>query len=236
MEIIIFEKESNARYIAYIYTSLMPILEACGAKSSVSFDGDRISLRFDADERYAPYLRRIAEEKVAEVIAVGYKYELFRAFVKPAGLGKNDHEILLTALISADFADDKRYVFMHLKGMKIYCIDGFFNFRLSALKEKWKGVVRCVPPVFTREKLTSFMGYLLAGDGGRKVIVRGSEIFDGKYRKLRRATLIEEGISELNGIREIILSGAGAVECVGLPPPCQEEFLRRYFAGRVSFL
>ena len=79
------------------------------------------------------------------------------------------------------------------------------------------------------------MGYIMREDAGGKVIVRGAEIFDGKYHKLRRATLIEEGVSDMNGIREIILSGAQEVECVGSPSPGQEDFLKKYFAGRVRF-
>ena len=236
MEIVISEKENNARYIAYVFTSLQPLLEACGAKSAFSFDGDRIFLKIAAEEKYETYLRRFAEEKIAEVIAVGYKYEYFRRTLSPAGLRGGEREILLAALISADFADDKRYVFARLRGASVYSVDGFFAFRLGALLRKWKGIVGCVPPYFTREKLSAFMRYLLREDAGEKVIVRGADIFDGKYHKLRRATLIEEGATDMNAIREIILSGAGEVECVGVPPPGQEKFLRDYFAGKVSFM
>lgn len=235
MEIVISEKENNARYIAYVFTSLQSLLEACGAKSAFSFDGDRIFLKIAAEEKYETYLRRFAEEKIAEVIAVGYKYEYFRRTLSPAGLRGGEREILLAALISADFADDKRYAFARLRGAKIYTVDGFFAFRLSSLAEKWRGVAECVPAYFTSEKLAAFMGYIMREDAGGKVIVRGAEIFDGKYHKLRRATLIEEGVSDMNGIREIILSGAQEVECVGSPSPGQEDFLKKYFAGRVRF-
>ena len=99
MEIVISEKENNARYIAYVFTSLQPLLEACGAKSAFSFDGDRIFLKIAAEGKYETYLRRFAEEKIAEVIAVGYKYEYFRRTLSPAGLRGGEREILLAALI-----------------------------------------------------------------------------------------------------------------------------------------
>lgn len=236
MEIVVSEKERNARYIAYVYTSLMPYIEACGAKSSLTFGGERIGLTLRADKKYESYLRRFAEEKIAETVAVGYKYEIFRRELHPAGLNAEEREILFAALVAADFADDKRYVFARLRGASVYSVDGFFAFRLGALLRKWKGIVGCVPPYFTREKLSAFMRYLLREDAGEKVIVRGADIFDGKYHKLRRATLIEEGATDMNAIREIILSGAGEVECVGVPPPGQEKFLRDYFAGKVSFM
>ena len=235
MEIVLSEKEENARYIAYIFTSLQPVYEACGAKTSLVFGGGRIALKVCAGDRYGPYLRKFTEEKVAEVISVGYKYDVFSRALHTAGLGAGEREILLAALISADFADDRRYIFSRLRGMKTYTVDGFYLFRLGALKRKWEEVTACVPAVFTGEKLAAFMGYLLREETGEKVFVRGSELYDGRYRKLRRATLIEEGVSEMNAVREIILSGAGEVECVGAPTPCQENFLRRYFAGKVSF-
>lgn len=235
MEIIISERENNARFIAYVYASLRPLAEACGAKASLAFESERTSLILEADKKYEPYLRRFTEEKISEVIAVGYKYEMFSRALNPSGIGREDAEILLAALISADFLDDRRYVFTKLKGMTEYTVDGFFRFRLTALKKKWENVIDCVPPFFTKEKLAAFMSYLLREDEGEKVFIRGAEVFDKHYRKLRRASLIEEGVSEMNGIREIILSGAGEVECVSAPPPAQENFLRRYFAGKVSF-
>ena len=83
MEIVVSEKERNARYIAYVYTSLMPYIEACGAKSSLAFGGERIGLTLRADKKYESYLRRFAEEKIAETVAVGYKYEIFRRELHP---------------------------------------------------------------------------------------------------------------------------------------------------------
>ena len=236
MELIVSERESNARYIAYIYTSLMPLAEACGAKSAISFDGERIALRLSAEEKYEPCLRRAAEEKLAEVVAIGYKYELFRRALHPAGLNKEEKEILLAALIAADFLDDKRYVFTRLHGDRVYTLDGFCLFRLAALKKKWEQVIDCVPVFFSPEKLAEFLRYLAREEAGGKIFVRGEEIYDGKYRRMRRATLIEEGISDMNGIREIILSGADEVECAGMPTPGQEIFFKRYYAGKVNFI
>lgn len=235
METVISEKESNARYIAYIYASLRPIIDACGGKTFFSFESDRVALVVESENKYESYLRRLAEEKIAEVVCVGYKYEAFRKALMPAGIGKEDREILLAALISADFADDRRYVFSRLKGSTQYTVDGFFAFRLAPLRKKWESVIECVPTYFTQEKLAAFMSYLLREDAGEKVFVRGEEVFDKHYHKLRRASLIEEGVSGMNGVREIILSGAGEVECVSAPPPVQENFLKRYYAGRVSF-
>lgn len=234
MEIFVSEKAKNARYIAYIYASLCGMSSACGTKSRIAFDDDRIMLCLETEKKYEPFLRRLAEEKISECIAVGYKYELFRRAVRPTGLCGEDAEILLAALVAADFADDRRYIRSALHGADVYTIDGFFSFRLAAMRRKWQNVTACVPPHFTKEKLAAFLGYLFR-EGSEKIFVRGGEVYDGQYRKLRRATLIEEGVSEMNGIREIILSGAGEVECVSAPFPKEEEFLRLYYAGKVTF-
>ena len=48
-------------------------------------------------------------------------------------------------------------------------------------------------------------------------------------------SLIEGGRSEMNTLREIVLSGAGKVECLGALSAKHELFLLRYYAGKVDF-
>ena len=236
VNITVSEKNENNRYVAYVYGSLYSHLEACGAKAELSFDADRTNLNITADKRFDPYIRRFVEEKLAEVIAVGYKYTMFKKQVRPAGLGAEDLEILLAALIAADFREDKNYIFTRIKEMKVYSVDGFYAFRLKMLREKWQSVINCVPGYFTEDRLAAFMGYLLKDDCGEKIFIRDAEIYDNHYNKLRRASLIEGGISDMNTVREIILSCAGEIECVTALPARQENFLRRYYSGRISFL
>ena len=228
-EFSVTETDGNCRYIAYIAAALAK----GGAAAQIGFESGRVRLSVAGEE---PALRRLAEEKVADILCIGYKYAELRPLICPAGLGEEDREILVAAVIAADLAEDLRCVLTRLRrAADAECtIDGFYRFRLSDLRAKWRGVAACVPAVFTRGKLADFMEYLL-GAGRGKVFLKGDAVFDARCRRLRRSSLIEGGHSEMNTLREIVLSGAGKVECLVSPSSRQEDFLRRYYGGRVCF-
>lgn len=230
MEVLaVSDVESNSHFIAYAAGALARGQHRAG----ISFSGGRVCLRIrpEADEEE---LRRTVEEKISEIVCIGYKYVQLAAAVRPFGLTEEEREILLSALIAADFSEDKRYVLSRLQGAKEYPIDGFFDFRLRDLREKWKGVSACVPPVFTPGQLAAFMEFLLDGERG-KIFLKGGEVYDSRCRRLRRAALIECGSHDMDTLREIVLSCAAKVECLGALPEREKKFLRRYYAGRVGF-
>lgn len=230
MEVLaVSDVESNSHFIAYAAGALARGRHRAG----ISFSGGRVCLRICPEEE-GEELRRTVEEKISEIICIGYKYAQLSSSVRPAGLTDEEREILLAALIAADFTEDKKYVLSRLRGAKEYSVDGFFCFRLRDLREKWKGVAACVPPVFTAGQLTAFMDFLLDGERG-KIFLKGGEVYDSRCRRLRRAALIECGSHELDTLREIVLSCAAKVECLGTLPEREERFLRRYYAGRVGF-
>ncbi len=230
-KLIISDKGARCRYLSYAAASFAG---RKGVTLEISFDGDRVALGVMYAEEQAERVSRLACERVAEILCIGYKYELLSGSVCTQGLSRDEREILLAAMISADFRDDMEYVRSRLRSIEHHAIDGFYNFRLQALRGKWKGIAACVPPVFTREKLREFMSYLL-GDGGDKVFLRGQEVYDSRCRRLSRSSLIESDVSEMSALREIVLSGAGEVECLGALSAKQELFLRRYYAGKVDF-
>lgn len=232
--LLVSERDTHCRYIAYIAAGCAAFKPQAVA-ASVRLAGGRIGYALRGDGVRFSRLRAVLAEKIAEVICVGYKYEFLCGQVHPAGLSRDQREILLAAVIAADFAEDARYVRLRLAEEKEeHCIDGFFRFRLRALSEKWQTVAACIPPAFTEGQLAEFMRYVLVTGSGR-VFLKEGDVFDSRLRRLRRAALIEEGKPELNTLREIVLSGAGTVECLGAPSSRQERFLRTYYAGRVGF-
>lgn len=235
IEILVSEKNGNDRFIAYIYGALLSLLDVCGARAELSVDSERTAVTIHAQTVFEKKIRTCITERIAEVISVGYKYRFFREKIKTVGLSSEDNEILLAALISADLKEDRRYIALRLQEVTNYSIDGFYSFRLGLLRKKWQNVAECVPDYFTKERLRAFMSYLIRGEGNGKIFIRNAEIYDEKYRKLHRAALIDGGGTELTPLREIILSGAGEIECVTALSAKQEEFLKKYYAGKVSF-
>ena len=229
-ELFVSERESAFRYIAYVAGAF-----SCrrGVQTEIGFSGGRVFLRVRAGEKQLASLRRAAEDRIAEVYCVGYKYELLRRQASPAGLDAEERGILHAAIIAADLAADKRYVLSRLREVRVHTLDGFFLFRLRELAEKWKNVAACVPRLFTGGQLEEFMRCLLGGNRGR-VFLKGNEVYDAHCRRLHRSTLLGESAGQ-DAAREIVLSGAGLVECLGKAGAREEDFLRRYYAGRVGF-
>ena len=230
-KLVVSEKECNSRYIAYI-AGILSGPAAQGATVQIGFENGRVTLSAEAES--LGELKELAAEKIAEVLCVGYKYELLSRVIRPAGLSAEDREILLAAIIAADFAEDRRYIQVRLRDMSVHTIDGFYLFRLQALREKWKGVAACIPSRFDGKQLADFMDYLLGGSR-LKIFLKGKDVYDCRCCRLHRAALIEDGKSELSTFREIVLSGAGKIECLSALSDPQEKFLRRYYAGRVGF-
>lgn len=231
-ELVVSEREGAFRYIAYVAGALAGS-HGAKARTQVSFSGGRAVLRVLAEEREAS-VRALAADRIAEVYCIGYKYELLHGLICPAGLSEEERGILRTAVIAADLAADKRYVLSRLSEVREHTLDGFFRFRLRELAAKWRGIAACVPRVFTRGELAEFMEYLLGGNRGR-VFLKGSEVYDARCRRLRRSSLLGDGAPETDTLREIVLSGAGKVDCLGTPGEREQLFLRRYYAGRVGF-
>ena len=231
-KLILSEKQSNCRYIAYAAGALAKAAD--GLSTEIRFSSGRVGLVLSARQAEMPALKKIAAEKIAEIVCVGYKYDFFRPLVRPAGLCEEDREVLLAAIIAADLAEDESYVRARLEGIEEHSLDGFYAFRLRGLREKWRSIAACVPSFFSESELGGFMAYLLSGSRG-KVFLQAGRVYDGRCRRLRRANLIDGGAAELRTLREIVLSGAGKVECLTAPTPRQEKFLRRYYAGRVAF-
>ncbi len=232
VDISISESDAHCRYIAHAAAALAAAKAPAAAK--VRFAGGRVRFVLSADDEKAPRLCAAAENAVAEIVCVGYKYEFMRAAVQPAGLSARERELLLAAVIAADLEADKKYVRARLAQESEHCIDGLYRFRLRPLREKWREVAAVIPPCFTAAQLHDFLEYLLRAGAGR-VFLKGEDVFDSRCRRLRRARLIEEGRSELNALREIVLSGAGRVECLSAVSAAQESFLKSYYAGRVYF-
>lgn len=229
------ERNSNNMSVAYIYNSMTKYLNICKANADITFDDTRTNLIISTDKSYSAYIRKFTEEQIADVIAIGYKYAFFKNNVFTSGLSENDREILLCGIVSADFNEDKKYITDKLNGVKIYAIDGFFNFRLKALKNKWTKIIECIPQRFTDRDLIEFLNYLVKER--EKIIVRykNGALFDNNYNRLKRASLIGDSFDKLSLIKEIILSCATEIICHNNPPIEFVEMIKKYYSGKIIF-
>ena len=235
VKITVSERNSQNLNVAYIYNSMTRYLNICGADADITFDYARTNLVMTAENRFQSYLRKYTEEHICEAVAIGYKYSLFQKHIHPVGLSDLDREVLLCALVSADFEADTNYIADRLQNIQVYSIDGFYNFRLKALKEKWQGIIDCIPQCFTERDLQDFLEYIFEERDGGLVHFKDGEFFDEDCIRLKRAALLEGGLEKYSLVRELLLSGANEIECMTTPPPELCEVIKRYYVDRVTF-
>jgi len=233
MKLTVSDSFFRAKYIEYIKDSLSGIVKGLGGAAEMTERDERAELVVTLSEDCAPYFRSSLEEKIGEVIAVGYKHEYFEKYVRVSGLNDEEYSLLLAALIAADFTEDCSYAASKTVGDP-YTIDGSFNFTLKPLAEKWAEVVACLPPVFRPGQLKDFISYLVSERKSRKVYVAKGGVYDECFTRLKRVNLCGDG-EELKTVREVILSGAGTVELDFKPPEKDEFYLKEYFGEKIFF-
>ncbi|MBQ7643364.1 MAG: hypothetical protein IJS67_05620 [Clostridia bacterium] len=230
----ISDAAANEENIVYLYEALGGAANDFGGTVIAGTDSARSVLTLKFPSAYYDYMRSEAEDKIADVIAVRYKYRFFTERIKAAGLSPFENEILFSALIAADIDEDRRYIMRRLKTFKNYALDGIYNFRLAPLKRKWEEVAGYIPPYFPPSRLTDFVSYLTGEKSGRRVTVENGKVYDKHYNILHRTRLTGE-MKEGRILREVILSGCGDIRLLTPVPPCDEKYLKEYFSGRITF-
>lgn len=227
-EIIISESMENTAFITYVYNGLTDVLASSGGREELMFTQERaaVRVRTGEDNRWAADCIR---ERVAEVIAIGYKYR-FLAPRLNACLSQKERRLLCAALIAADLEGDKAYIRRKTEYMADYCIDGIYTFRLALLRAKWEKILSYIPDGFSSGDLKKFCDYLV-GESRRKIYVKGNCVFGEDFAPLKRSRLLGEEDLET----EIMLSDAGFVYCLGDVEDSVGDFLQKYYAERAVF-
>ena len=160
-ELKITEATAKSKNVLYIYDMISAVIKQLGCVSDLRGGKNRYELIIDVPSSYKDLLVSEVEDKISDVISVNYKYSFFNKNVNSSGLSAVERELLLTALISAEIDEDKKYVVKKLKNYSEYTLDGIFNFRLKALKEKWADIISYIPAGFQSKQLNDFIIYLI---------------------------------------------------------------------------
>ena len=217
-------------YMSYLYGRVKDKFSYLPAKMDLEKDGDTTVFALETEKKYCPYVQKFAEENIADVIAVGYKYRYFSERLRLPLLSDKEKRLLLTALSAADLKEDRALIARRLRGFESYCLDGLFRFRLQDLKKRWDEIIEYVPSDFGKQSLEGFIGFL-AEDGSGKVYVKSGKAYDERYRVLNKSALTGES----SVIGEILLYGAERVYCFGETDGETEEFLTKFYKEKAVF-
>jgi len=229
-EITITQNGFNGLYMSYLFGKVRERFSFLPSVCDIEKRGDHTEIAFKTEREYCPYVRKYAEEHIADVLAVGYKYAYFEKRLVLPLLSKMQRHILLTALVAADYADDRAYIIRKIRGFDSYCLDGMFHFRLRDLQKRWDGIIDYIPTDMGEASLDGFLGFLIE-DGEGKLFVKDGKVYGEDYRPLSRSLLT--GVESTVG--EIILGGAQQVYCFGKIDEATKEFLNKYYGEKAIF-
>ena len=229
-EITITQNGFDSRYMSYLYGKVQERFSFLPATCDLKKKGDWSEIEFRTERAYCPYVRRFAEENIADVIAVGYKYAYFEKRLALPLLDKKQKRLLLTALVAADYAEDKTYALKRIRGFSEYSLDGVFHFRLRALVRRWEEIAEYIPADMGESSLSGFLEFLTE-DGEGKLFIKGGKVYDEEYRPLSKSALT----GEESPVSEILLGGAERVYCFGETDKETETFLKKFYGNKAVF-
>lgn len=229
-EITITQNGFNAAYITYLQNRVEERFSFLPGSCTLQKDGERCALAFRTESAYCPYVRKFAEDNIADVIAIGYKYAFFERNVCTPLLNPTQKRLLFTALVAADYKEDKAYALKRLRGFESYCLDGVFHFRLQELLRRWQSIVEYVSADLGESALDGFLEFLTE-DGEGKIYVKDKKVYDGEYRLLSKSRLT----GQPSTIGEILLGNAERIYCFGELEKETQTFLKKYYGAKAVF-
>lgn len=227
------QRAQNGRqdlYIPYLYKKLKEKFSLSEIDCKIETSNGENALVVKSEESSSLRLKRFANEHIADILVIGYKYEYFRQNLFLPLLNEREKFLLYASLVSADYIEDKKYVLRRLDGIKNCSLDGVFNFRLAELKSRWKEVSEYIPTDFGKYSLESFLDYVVT-DGEGRAYLKNGKAYDENYRLLNKSELF--GCS--SAIAELLLCGAGQVYCFGETDAETEVFLKKYYKEKAVF-
>lgn len=231
-QITITEKDYNENNLLYIQSMMSELFSHADCTVRENVVNGRASLVITCPEYYIDIVKAEVSDKIAEVVAIKYKYDYFKKNIKTVGLSAVEKEILFAGLIAADLDDDKKYSFERFKGYNDIAIDGIFNFRMQPLKNKWRDIVQYVPVGFMNSQLKEFVSFLTENKR-KRVYIDCGKVYDCHYRRLKRSSLLDgDGVKI---VREVLLSNCGEVELCGEIPKDDEYYLKEFYSDKIIF-
>ncbi len=229
-EITITQNGFNGLYMSYLYGKVRERFSFLPSVCDMEKQGDHTEIAFKTEREYCTYVRKYTEEHIADVLAVGYKYAFFEKRLVLPLLSSMKKRLLITALVAADYKEDKTFIARRIRGFESYCLDGLFHFRLQEIQRRWEEVIEYVPTEMGEAALDGFLEFL-AEDGIGKIFLKNGKVYDEEYRPLTKSLLT--GVE--SSIGEILLGGAERIYCFGEVDGDTAAFLKKYYGEKAVF-
>lgn len=142
----------------------MPSVAEIDGITAEHTEGNRCFYSLACADTYRFQLMRLLSENISSALVLGYKNIFVRQCL---GVKKGDffQNVLINTMCVFDRACDKQIVEKILDLEKPIFLDGYYNFRLQALKRKWQEIAKLVFDnnyiLLDRQLIFEFLQYLL---------------------------------------------------------------------------
>lgn len=156
--------KENAHLLNYVKAQLEPIISEVDGLTSELDEASRNYFSLACADTYRFQIRRKLNDAVSQALTLGYKNIFVR---KILGVRKNNffQNVLVNTICIFDNDYDRQAVSRLLDVDRTLCLDGYYNFRLGAVKKKWQEVTKLVSDNFyvlsDSELIVEFLQYLL---------------------------------------------------------------------------
>lgn len=232
--LIVTDGESNLN-INYLNSALGEVFTSTSSGCEFFENEGGAGLSVSVNPQYYDFVVEEIKDKIADIIAISYKYEVFSKKIRPAGINEGQRQLLLTTLIAADLEEDRQYAKNKISFSDVCSIDGVYNFKLKPLKDKWEEIISYLPGFFSKELYYNFVNYMIEDFKDKRVFVVDGKVFDSQYNRLRKSSLLGAGGKECPIAKEIILAKCREVELMSKIPESDEVFLKEYYGKNVIF-
>ncbi len=213
-EVTLSVEKANSHFLDYIYNSLSPCIEEIGGISACDDSPGRQYISFACADSYRSQMKKLIADLSAEVLSVGYKNIYLRQQLNVRGKGFLVNTLVNT-MCAFDNNYDKEFVSRVINADEPLYFDGYYNFRLGKLKEKWREIAELTNSnniILSDENLIKeFLSYLIEaipcgvkqlsvvmGEGGFRLFDTGDKVITPTRSLSRGATAEEEAM--LNAI------------------------------------
>lgn len=154
----------NKYLLEYIKRNVYPAIAEIDGIATGADDKHRSYFSVACSDTFRFQLKRLLTENVSAALALGYKNLFVRKCLK-VGKGNFFQNVLINTMCVFDKGYDQQLISKILEVDKPICIDGYFNFKLKLLKNKWKEIAKLVSDNFfilqDNKMMMEFLQYLL---------------------------------------------------------------------------
>ena len=157
-------EKHNQHLLGYVKSRIVPYLAEIDGISTELEDNFREYFTLACSDTYRFQIQRCLSGAVVDALSLGYKNVYFRNLLNI--YGNNFYQnVLVNTVCIFDNEYDKQIVSKVLDADQILCLDGYYNFRMSAIKKKWQEISKLVCEndfiLSDNELIVEFLQYLL---------------------------------------------------------------------------